>query len=72
MPDDPLAPAPRVPADAGLFTPDLYPGAPRLVPASGHRHSDDACGRGVEILDLDVDPDPAGCVGDRIDRLERH
>src|SRR6478735_538291 len=40
MPDDPLAMAPRVPADVGIFTPDLYPDAPPLVPASGHRHSD--------------------------------
>src|SRR5690349_310818 len=40
MPDDPLAPAPRVPADVGLFTPDLYPDAPPLVPASGEQHPD--------------------------------
>jgi hypothetical protein len=40
MADDLLAQPPRVPSDVGRFTPDLYPDAPPLVPASGHRHSD--------------------------------
>jgi hypothetical protein len=44
MPDDPLASAPRVPPDTGAFTPELYPDAPPLVPASGHRHADASIG----------------------------
>jgi hypothetical protein len=40
MADDLLAQPPRAPTDVSRFTPELYPDAPPLVPATGHRHSD--------------------------------